>query len=67
MAIFSELRETLDGLESRIGDVDIDVLLTAMRSLDDDEIVAGLAEAAAIANCAERMLTVGAAIIAERS
>lgn len=67
MAIFSELRETLDGLESRIGDVDIDVLLTAMRGLDDEEIVAGLADAAAIANCAERVLTVGAAIIAERS
>lgn len=67
MAIFSELRETLDGLESRIGDIDIDVLLTVMRDLDDDEIIAGLADAATIANCAERMLTVGAAIIAERS
>ena len=27
MAIFSELRDTLEGLESRMGDVDIDVLL----------------------------------------
>lgn len=67
MAIFSELRDTLEGLESRMGDVDIDVLLTAMRRLDDDAIVGALAGAAAVANCAERMLTVGAGVIAERS
>ncbi|MCS3843602.1 HNH endonuclease signature motif containing protein [Microbacterium sp. AK031] len=67
MAIFSELRDTLEGLESRMGDVDIDVLLTAMRRLDDDAIVGALAGAAAVANCAERMLTVGAGVVAERS
>lgn len=67
MAIFSELRGTLDGLESRMGDVDIDVLLTAMRGLDDDAIVGAMAGAAAVANCAERMLTIGAGVVAERS
>lgn len=67
MAIFSELRDTLEGLESRMGDVDIDVLLTAMRGLGDDAVVAALAGAAAVANCAERMLTVGAGVVAERS
>ncbi|MGO2747096.1 DUF222 domain-containing protein [Microbacterium sp.] len=67
MAIFSELRDTLDGLESRMGDVDIDVLLTTMRDLGDDAVVDALAGAAAIANCAERMLTVGAGVVAERS
>lgn len=67
MAIFSELRGTLEGLETRIGDVDIDVLLTAMRRLDDDAIIGTLAGAAAVANCAERMLTVGAGVVAERS
>lgn len=67
MAIFSELRDTLEGLESRMGDVDIDVLLTAMRRLDDDAIIGSLAGAAAVANCAERMLTVGAGVVAERS
>ena len=67
MAIFSEVRETLEGLESRMGDVDIDVLLTAMRGLGDDAILDTLAGAAAVANCAERMLTVGAGVVAERS
>lgn len=67
MAIFSELRDTLEGLESRMGDVDIDVLLTAIRGLDDDEIVGSLAGAAAVVNCAERMLTVCAGVVAERS
>lgn len=67
MAIFSEMRDTLEGLESRMGDVDIDVLLTAMRRLDDDTVVGALAGAAAVANCAERMLTVGAGVVAERS
>ncbi len=37
-----------------MGDVDIDVLLTAMRRLDDDAVVGALAGAAAVANCAER-------------
>lgn len=50
-----------------MGDVDIDVLLTAMRRLDDDAVVGALAGAAAVANCAERMLTVGAGVVAERS
>ncbi|MDP3949070.1 HNH endonuclease signature motif containing protein [Microbacterium sp.] len=50
-----------------MGDVNIDVLLTAMRRLDDDAIVGALAGAAAVANCAERMLTVGAGVVAERS
>jgi len=67
MAIFSELRDTLEGLESRMGDVDIDVLLTAMRRLDDDAVIGALAGAAAVAHCAERMLTVGAGVVAERS
>lgn len=67
MAIFTELRDTLEGLETRMGDVDIDVLLTAMRGLDDDAVVGALAGAAAVANCAERMLTIGAGVVAERS
>ncbi|WP_144795963.1 HNH endonuclease signature motif containing protein [Microbacterium paludicola] len=67
MAIFSELREVLLGLESRMGDVEIDALLTVMRGLDDEAIVDAMADAAKIAHCAERMLTVGAGVVAERS
>lgn len=67
MAIFSELREILEGLESRIGDVEIDDLLTAMRGLDDATSIDTLDDLATLTNRVERMLTVNAGIIAERS
>ncbi|MBB5743387.1 hypothetical protein HD600_001884 [Microbacterium ginsengiterrae] len=50
-----------------MGDVEIDALLTVMRGLDDEAIVDAMADAAKIAHCAERMLTVGAGVVAERS
>lgn len=67
MAILHELRETLEVIESRIGAVEDDALLEAMRALDGDAMVALLRQFTAMVNGAERLLAVGAGIVAERS
>lgn len=67
MAVISELRAGLDALESAVGDISADALLAAMRRLDGDAVVALMAHAASLARGVERVLAVGAGVIAERS
>lgn len=67
MSILSELQGHLDDLAARAIDAETDALLSVMTARDDDDVVAAVAAAAAIKNAAERIVTVGAAVIAQRS
>ena len=67
MSILNELRESLDALTRRIGDVEPDALLAAVRGLEGEEMLQLMAEASVLAQGAERLLTVRAGVIAERS
>lgn len=68
MAILTDMRERIDTLDSRIGmDVDGCSLLEVVRRLGTEAVVEAVEHAAAIKHDAERIIAVGAAILAERS
>ena len=67
MFILNELRDSIDAIAARIGDVEPDALAAAMRGLDGEAMLQLMAEASVLANRTERLLTVGAGVIAERS
>ena len=68
MAILTDMRERIDTLDSHVGmDVDGPLLLDLVRGLDTDAVVEAVEHAAAIKHDAERIIAVGAAILAERS
>lgn len=67
MFILNELRDSIDAIAARISDVEPDALAAAMRGLDGEAMLQLMAEASVLANRTERLLTVGAGVIAERS
>jgi hypothetical protein len=68
MTILTDMRERIDTLDSQVGmDVDGPLLLDLVRGLGTDAVVEAVEHAAAIKHDAERIIAVGAAILAERS
>ena len=68
MAILNDMRGQIDALESHVGaDVEGHFLLESMRRLGTDAVIDIVAAVSAVKNDAERILAVGAAVIAERS
>jgi hypothetical protein len=68
MAILTDMRERIDTLDSQVGmDVEGPQLLALVRGLDTEAVVEAVEHAAAIKHDAERIIAVGAAILAERS
>ena len=63
MFILNELRDSIDAIAARIGDVEPDALAAAMRGLDGEAMLQLMAEASVLANRTERLLTVGAGVI----
>ncbi|MGA1827874.1 hypothetical protein [Microbacterium sp.] len=68
MAILSDMRERIDTLDSRVGmDVEGCSLLEVVRRLGTDAVVEMVESVSAIRHDAERIIAVGAAVLAERS
>lgn len=67
MTFLTELRRVIDAIDARTAlDVDGPRLLDAVRSLEGD-VVALVADAAAAKNLLDRIVTIGAGVIAERT
>lgn len=68
MAILSDIRRRVNAVESCAGmDAEGRFLLEGMRRLDTDAVIAIVAEMSEIKHDADRLIAVGAAVIAERS
>lgn len=68
MAIFSELDQLVTALRGLLGeDAEACALATRMTGLDDDSLLAAIADAGAVMRCAERIAIVGAGVVAARS
>ena len=68
MAILSDLRERIDALGAHDGvDVEGRCLLDAMRRFGDDAVIDIVAIASEVKHDADRIIAVGAAVLAERS